>query len=158
MPKLKFVEVIFPNGKTTKITVSNNKETLGYIEFTRKEVSGRTLIEIDQVFTEPHARGQGVGSQLILKVFAKAIKEENDIRLQIQPGSQGFYQKFFRQFFNIKSLKLLDERPVTLGAKLKDGASIDMAYLQLSTHYKLEEKNRDMERSLKTLTTHRPLR
>ncbi|WP_454783375.1 GNAT family N-acetyltransferase [Legionella sp. WA2022007384] len=110
-------------------------EQHGYVQLTSSlTLKRKELIEIAQLYVHSSKRGSGLGSILASRAIDYALKMNKGIHMLIQPGSEGFWRKYFNARFNGKRMTLLGGD--TLNSKLFDGVVFEISMVSLIQNYK----------------------
>lgn len=116
------------------IMALDGEQELGYVLIASTPLlESKGVIEIDQLQVNKTERAKGVGSQLMLRAIARALKQGKGIHILIQPGSAGFWKKFFNRYFIGKRMTTFGGLP--LNASIADGKVFELSYDTLTRNY-----------------------
>lgn len=89
---------ILGRSDVTVLLAEQHGQVLGYISATRRlhPWSGQDPLAVDDVFVREHARGNGVGRQLLIAIAATVAAEELTIVWGMEPENTGA-QRFYRR-------------------------------------------------------------
>lgn len=113
-----------------------SKQEIGYVYTKHVPVKGIIFLEVEQLFVSVAARGEGLGTRLFLEAIKKALKEKIGLHMQIQPGSAGFYNKLFRQYFFSEKITLFSLGKGRLNTQIFDNAVLDIPFGELVAKYR----------------------
>lgn len=88
---------ILGRSDVTVLLAERHGQVLGYVSATRRLHlwSGRDLLAVDDVFVREHARGSGIGRQLLVAMATTVAAEELTIAWGMEPENTGA-QRFYR--------------------------------------------------------------
>ncbi|WP_454785516.1 GNAT family N-acetyltransferase [Legionella sp. WA2024007413] len=136
MARYKF-EVTYLQNEDIRISARDRvtNELYGYVQISSSlNLENKELIEIAQLYVISNKRGSGLGSILTSRAIEYALKINKGIHMLIQPGSEGFWKKYFNARFNGKRMTLLGGE--TLNSKLYEGAVFEISMMSLIRNYK----------------------
>ncbi|HHF7367974.1 TPA: GNAT family N-acetyltransferase [Legionella bozemanae] len=107
----------------------------GYVQISSSiTLENKKLIEIAQLFVNQNIRGSGLGSELASRAIEYALKNNKGIHMMIQPGSVGFWKKYFNNRFDGRRMTLFGGE--ALNSKLSDGVVFEISMISLIKNYK----------------------
>ncbi|KTD44367.1 GNAT family N-acetyltransferase [Legionella parisiensis] len=107
----------------------------GYVQISSsKTLEDKDLIEIAQLFVNQNIRGSGLGSELASRAIEYALKANKGIQMMIQPGSVGFWKKYFNNRFDGRRMTLFGGE--ALNSKLSDGVVFEISMMSIIKNYK----------------------
>ncbi|KTD71219.1 GNAT family N-acetyltransferase [Legionella tucsonensis] len=125
--------------KNEDILISAKERTTGirygYVQISSSiTLENKKLIEIAQIFVNQNIRGSGLGSELASRAIEYVLKKNKGIHMMIQPGSVGFWRKYFNNRFDGRRMTLFGGE--VLNSKLSDGVVFEISMISLIKNYK----------------------
>ncbi|MCE0722552.1 MULTISPECIES: GNAT family N-acetyltransferase [Legionella] len=107
----------------------------GYVQLSSSiTLENKKLIEITQLYVNKNMRGFGLGGELASRAIEYALKKNKGIQMMIQPGSEGFWRKYFNNRFDGRRMTLFGGE--VLNTKLSDGVVFEISMISLIKNYK----------------------